>query len=130
MPVSIKITGQEKALAFLKLLGEGAAEVGRTHFRIVSGAVYSHWINEGFYASGRPGRRKAGAAKFMERGLETMERLAPESVARNLEKGPAAVRNGLAGVAGEGTKQAQAAAPKVSGNLRSQIHSTTLGRGG
>lgn len=129
MPVSIKVTGLDKASSFLKLLGDGAKEVGRTRFRITSDLGYAHWIEEGYYARGRPGRRRAGPAHMLRKGLERMERLAPEVVARNLEKGPTVVKNALAGVAGEGTKAAKAATPVVSGALRASIYSTTTGTG-
>lgn len=130
MPVTITVTGLEQATSFLKLLGDAAKEVGRTHFRISSDLPYPFWIEEGYYASGRPGRRRAGGAHMVRRGIEALEQRAPDVVARTLEDGPQQTRNALAGLAGYATTVVKGATPVVSGNLRASFHSTTLGRGG
>lgn len=127
MAVSLTVTGLDKASSLLKVVGESAREVGRTRYRITSPLPYAHWIEEGHYASGRPGH--TAARHMLQKGRDRMEQLAAAAVVRNLEKGPQAIRNGLAGVAGEATKVARAATPVVSGNLRASIYSTTLGRG-
>lgn len=128
MPVSVKVTGLEKAADLLRLLGQAAQAVGRERAVITSDLPYAYWIEEGHYASGRPGRRKAGPARMFEAGVATLERLAPDAVARNAERGPDAVRRGLSGVYGEATKQVRAKTPAVSGSLRASVHTTTGGR--
>jgi hypothetical protein len=127
--VDVRLSGHEKVLSLLGLLRGGAQEVGRTRISIQTGLPYGHWIEEGFYLSGRPGRRRAGGAHMLRAGLEEMQRLAPQAIARNLERGPGVVRNALAGVAARGTDIARQRTPVVSGSLRASIHSTTSGRG-
>jgi hypothetical protein len=127
--LDVRISGHEKTLAVLDLLGDAAEEVGRTTISIQTGLPYGHWIEEGYYLSGRPGRRRAGGAHMLRAGMEEMERIAPEAVARNLERGPAVVRNALAGVAARATDIARQRTPVVSGSLRASIHSTVSGRG-
>jgi hypothetical protein len=127
--IDVTLSGHEKALSLLGLLRGASAEVGRTHISIGSGLPYTYWIEYGRYAGGRPGQRRAGPAHMLQAGLEEMERLAPDAVARNLERGPGVVRNALAGVAARGTDIARQRTPVVSGNLRASIHSTTSGRG-
>jgi hypothetical protein len=129
MNVSIAITGHEKALSVLKLLGDGAKEVGRTHLTIQTELPYGFWIEYGYYASGRPGRRRAGGARMLQAGLDEMARIAPDAIARNLERGPAVVRNALAGVAARGTDIARQRTPVVSGNLRASLFSSMGPRG-
>jgi hypothetical protein len=125
MPVSVKITGLERAADLLRLLGDAAQAVGRERAVITSTLPYAYWIEEGHYAGGRPGRRRAGPARMFEAGVATLERLAPDAVARNAERGPDAVRRGLSGVYGEATKQVRARTPVVTGGLRDSIHTTT-----
>jgi hypothetical protein len=120
--VQVRVTGLEKATELLRDTQQGAAAVGRTRARIGSDLPYAHWINEGFYRSGRPGRRVAGPARFMEAGLERIRALLPAAIARNLERGPQTVERAISGVLGEGTKAAKAKTPVVSGNLRASLH--------
>lgn len=127
--IDVTVTGMEKALSVLELLKGGAQEVGRTHITIQTGLPYGFWIEEGYYAGGRPGRRRAGGAHMLQAGLDEMARIAPEAIARNLEKGPGVVRNALAGVAARGTDIARQATPVVSGNLRASLFSSTGPRG-
>ena len=127
MPASVKVTGLERATSLLKLVGDAAREVGKTRARIISAVPYSHWINEGFYLHGRRGRTRA--RKFMQAGLRAVEARMPDAVARNVERGPRAVRNAVSGVLGEGTKAARSAAPEVGGGLRRGIHTTAGARG-
>jgi hypothetical protein len=127
--VDVTLAGHERALSVLDLLGNAAREVGRTRLEIGTGLPYGHWIEEGFYLSGRPGRRRAGGAHMLRAGLEEMERAAPDAIARNLERGPGVVRNALAGVAARGTDIARQRTPVVSGSLRASIHSSVGPRG-
>ena len=127
--IDVTLSGHEKTLSVLELLGDAAQEVGRTRIDIQSGLPYTHWIEQGFYLSGRPGRRRAGGAHMLRAGLEEMEKLAPDAIARNLERGPGAVRNALRGVAARGTDIARQRTPVVSGSLRASIHSSVGGRG-
>lgn len=126
--VEVRVTGLEKVTDLLRDVQQGAAAVGRTRARIVSDVPYSHWIEEGFYRSGRPGRRAAGPARFMEAGLERIRGILPAAIARNLEKGPQVVEHAISGVLGEGTKAAKAKTPVVSGNLRASLHTVGASR--
>ena len=127
-PVQVRVTGLERAVELLRETQEAGAAVGRTHARIVSDKPYAHWIEEGFYRSGRPGRRAAGPARFMAAGLARVQAQLPAAIARNIEKGPQAVEHAISGVLGEGTKAAKAKTPVVSGNLRASLHTTGTSR--
>ena len=126
--IDVTISGHEKTLSVLGLLKGAAQEVGRTRIDIQTGLPYGHWIEEGYYLSGRPGRRRGGGAHMLRAGLDEMRRIAPDAIAGSLEKGPGAVRRSLAGVAARGTDIARQRTPVVSGSLRASIHSTTTGR--
>ena len=130
MPVSVSVTGLERAVSLLRLVEDGAKEAGRTHARLGSGLPYAYWINYGRYASGRPGRRRAGPARFLEAGLDALRESMAPSVARNLERGPQAVRHGITGVLGAATRAMRARTPVVTGALRDSLHSTGYPRGG
>ena len=127
--IDVTLSGHEKTLSLLELLKGGAQEVGRTRIDVQTGLPYGHWIEEGYYLSGRPGRRRAGGAHMLQAGLDEMRRIAPYAIARNVERGPGAVRDALRGVAARGTDIARQRTPVVSGNLRASIHSTVGGRG-
>lgn len=127
-PVQVRVTGLERVTELLRDTQQAGAAVGRTHARIVSDRPYAHWIEEGFYRSGRPGRRAAGPARFMRAGLERIRGVLPAAIARNLEKGPQAVEHAISGVLGEGTKAAKAKTPVVSGNLRASLHTVGASR--
>ena len=124
--LDVRVTGLDKVIDLLQLLERSADVVGRTRARIVTDVPYAHWVEEGFYRSGRPGRRKAGPAGMMRAGLERVQELIKPAVAGSLEKGPQAVQRSIAGVLGEGTKATKAKTPVRSGNLRASFHTVGL----
>lgn len=126
--LDVRVTGLDKVTELFRDLEHGAEYVGKLRARIVTDRPYAHWIEEGYYLHGRPGRRAAGGAHMMRAGLERITELVQPAVARNLEKGPQAVDRAVAGVLGEGTKTTKAATPVKSGNLRASFHTIGLGR--
>ena len=126
MPVSVQITGLERVQKTLHLYQEGAAAAARSTFVISSPLSYAFWIEEGYYASGRPGRVRSGGAHMFRRGLEYARQHAPAAVAKALPKGGAAVQDALTGVARQTTEIVRAVTPVRSGNLRASIHTRTV----
>jgi hypothetical protein len=118
----VRVSGLDKTIELFRDLEKAAEVVGRMKARIVTAVPYAHWIEEGFYLHGRPGRRVAGPAHMMRRGLERIEDLIAPAIARSLEKGPQAVQRSVAGVLGEGTKTVKENTPVKSGNLRASFH--------
>lgn len=127
--VDVKVSGWEKVVDLLEEIGKSSKELGRTTFRIQTNLPYGHWIEEGFYLHGRPGRRKAGPAHMMARGLERIKQILKSAIVRNIDKGPTILINSVSGVMGEGTKAAMAVTPVVSGNLRGSLHTVRSERG-
>lgn len=119
---NFKVTGYEKVIDLLDEVGSAAKALSKTTFRIQSDKPYTHFIEEGFYLNGRPGKRKAGPARMMAAGLDRIKQLLRSAIVRNIEKGATTLLNAVSGVMGEGTKATRAKTPVVSGNLRASMH--------
>lgn len=122
---TITVTGIQQATDQFRLLSEGVAEAVRATYVIGSNLRYAHWIEEGFYASGRAGRRKGGGAHMLRAGLATVEGLTAAAVARALPEGARATQDALTGVARQATVAAKAVTPVRSGALRASLHTST-----
>jgi hypothetical protein len=127
--INSKVTGLERVIDLEELLLKSARYVKGMRARIVNDKPYTHWIEEGYYLNGRPGRRKAGPARMMRKGLQRVRELIRPSVARNLEKGPVAVQHGVSGVLAEGTRVTKSNTPVRTGNLRNAFHTVGPERG-
>jgi hypothetical protein len=126
--VGVQVLGVPEAKALLGRVAAGAAMLAGSPIGVAAGAPYAHWIEEGFYYSGRPGRTRP--IRYMARALEDTLPSVPGRFARAIVSGPGAARAEADRVGQDITARAQAYVTVKSGRLRSTIRPHRGGRQG
>jgi hypothetical protein len=118
--VSLTVTGLDGAVALLTRVAEGARHLGGRQAGLGSPLPYATFIEEGRTRDGRRVRR-AGPARYLAAGLQTIEQDLPEEIVATLPQGAGAVNLAFGRVLRRGQQRAQGVVPVRTGALRGSI---------
>lgn len=83
--IGVRVSGVKEAQAYCGFIVHQIGVWSASQIGAVAQEPYSHWINEGFYYSGRPGRTRA--VRFMQRAKAQIIPLIRAGVAESLAAG-------------------------------------------
>jgi hypothetical protein len=119
LALGARITGLKEARALIGKIAQGAAAWQRTRIGAGSHVPYAHWIEKGFYFSGRPGQTRA--VRYIERAMaDILPTIGPRILAALPQGGPA-VSAEADKISGELVARAQQYVTVRSGRLRDSI---------
>lgn len=119
--IAVRVSGVRESQAYLQKLADGAKAVGGMVVVVGSPLKYAFGIETGRHRSGRLARR-AGGARMLTRGLQSVHSRIKPTVVAALPHGRAAARAAVLRLGYDVQRFAQAHTPVVGGGLRRSLH--------
>jgi hypothetical protein len=124
--MAIRLTGYREGVQALQQLRNGAGQFSGVMLRLGSPLIYAWGVETGYTRTGRVAR-KAGPARYLQGGLESIQREAPAEIVGALPKGAGAVNLAIGRLGRRAQQRAQQIVPVRSGALRASIRSVPKG---